>query len=109
MPYVHVGNFVKTNFGEETDKKMPIMCIGITSGIGRLVFGYIADRPKVNRILLQQVYKMKIFFFSAKIKINNFNCFADIFCQYWCVNNVTSFITTILYYSIDNHTVHGTI
>ncbi|KAI4494329.1 hypothetical protein M0802_009012 [Mischocyttarus mexicanus] len=38
-----------------SDGKLPVMCIGITSGIGRLIFGYIADLPKVNRILLQQI------------------------------------------------------
>lgn len=40
---------------KDADSKLPVMCIGITSGIGRLLFGYIADLPKVNRILLQQV------------------------------------------------------
>lgn len=40
---------------KDADGKLPVMCIGITSGIGRLIFGYIADLPKVNRILLQQV------------------------------------------------------
>jgi MCP family monocarboxylic acid transporter-like MFS transporter 10 len=54
VPYVHIGKFVETSF-EGADKKLPVMCIGITSGVGRLIFGYIADLPKVNRILLQQV------------------------------------------------------
>lgn len=54
VPYVHIGKFVEITF-EDADKKLPVMCIGITSGIGRLVFGYIADLPRVNRILLQQV------------------------------------------------------
>jgi len=40
---------------KDADSKLPVMCIGITSGIGRLIFGYIADQPKVNRIFLQQV------------------------------------------------------
>lgn len=31
------------------------MCIGLTSGLGRLAFGYIADHRGVNRILLQQL------------------------------------------------------
>ncbi|KAK0162174.1 hypothetical protein PV327_008532 [Microctonus hyperodae] len=55
VPYVHIGNFVVNVFGRDTDKKLPVMCIGITSGIGRLVFGYIADLPRINRILLQQI------------------------------------------------------
>lgn len=54
VPYVHIGKFVATTF-KDADGKLPVMCIGITSGIGRLIFGYIADLPKVNRILLQQI------------------------------------------------------
>lgn len=54
VPYVHIGKFVAMTF-KDADGKLPVMCIGITSGIGRLIFGYIADLPKVNRILLQQV------------------------------------------------------
>ncbi|XP_029159390.1 monocarboxylate transporter 10 isoform X2 [Nylanderia fulva] len=54
VPYVHIGKFVSMTF-KDADSKLPVMCIGITSGIGRLIFGYIADLPKVNRILLQQI------------------------------------------------------
>jgi MCP family monocarboxylic acid transporter-like MFS transporter 10 len=32
-----------------------VTCIAITSGIGRLIFGKVADLPNVNRILLQQI------------------------------------------------------
>lgn len=53
MPYVHIGKFVEDNFPDE-DKNLPIMCIGITSGLGRLLFGFIADMPRVDRIYLQQ-------------------------------------------------------
>lgn len=53
VPYVHIGKFVEDNFPEE-DKNLPIMCIGITSGLGRLLFGFIADLPRVDRIYLQQ-------------------------------------------------------
>ncbi|KAK9303047.1 hypothetical protein QLX08_005153 [Tetragonisca angustula] len=59
VPYVHIGKFVETVF-KDSDGKLPIMCIGITSGIGRLLFGYIADLPKVNRILLQQISFLSI-------------------------------------------------
>ncbi|KAK0084170.1 hypothetical protein PV326_006382 [Microctonus aethiopoides] len=31
VPYVHIGNFVVNVFGPDTDKKLPVMCIGITS------------------------------------------------------------------------------
>ncbi|XP_076762667.1 monocarboxylate transporter 10-like protein kar isoform X2 [Xylocopa sonorina] len=54
VPYVHIGKFVALVF-KDADGKLPIMCIGITSFIGRLIFGYIADLPRVNRILLQQI------------------------------------------------------
>ncbi|XP_011051927.1 PREDICTED: monocarboxylate transporter 10 isoform X1 [Acromyrmex echinatior] len=54
VPYVHIGKFVTTTF-KDADSKLPVMCVGITSGIGRLIFGYIADLPKVNRIFLQQI------------------------------------------------------
>ncbi|XP_018314469.1 monocarboxylate transporter 10 isoform X1 [Mycetomoellerius zeteki] len=54
VPYVHIGKFVTMTF-KDSDSKLPVMCIGITSGIGRLIFGYIADLPKVNRIFLQQI------------------------------------------------------
>ncbi|KAL6268469.1 hypothetical protein P5V15_001602 [Pogonomyrmex californicus] len=64
VPYVHIGKFVAMTF-KDADSKLPVMCIGITSGIGRLIFGYIADLPKVNRIFLQQV--------STRIETSNSN------------------------------------
>ncbi|UYV79357.1 SLC16A2 [Cordylochernes scorpioides] len=32
-----------------------VTCIGLTSGVGRLLFGKLADRPGVNPIVLQQI------------------------------------------------------
>lgn len=32
-----------------------VTCIGVTSGLGRLIFGWVADQPGVNRIFLQQI------------------------------------------------------
>ncbi|KRT80483.1 membrane transporter [Oryctes borbonicus] len=55
VPYVHMSTFVQMNFPKGTDAKLPILCIGITSGLGRLLFGYVADNPKVNRVFLQQI------------------------------------------------------
>lgn len=55
VPYVHMLKFVEDNFSKDYDGKIPVICMGITSGVGRLVFGYIADKPRVNRILLQQI------------------------------------------------------
>lgn len=55
VPYVHMLQFVGNNFSKDFDGKIPVTCIGITSGLGRVLFGYIADKPRVNRILLQQI------------------------------------------------------
>ncbi|VEN45309.1 unnamed protein product [Callosobruchus maculatus] len=55
VPYVYMLKFVEANFDEGSDTKLPILCIGVTSGLGRLLFGYIADMKGVNRIYLQQL------------------------------------------------------
>lgn len=60
VPYVYMLKFVEKNFPKGSDTKLPILCIGITSGIGRLIFGYVADMPRVNRIYLQQVSFLSI-------------------------------------------------
>lgn len=54
VPYVHMMKFVETKF-PSNDVNLPVMCIGVTSGIGRLIFGVIADMPGVNRMYLQQL------------------------------------------------------
>lgn len=53
VPYVHTPKLVLINF-PGVNEKTPIMCIGIASGIGRLVCGYLADLKGINRIYLQQ-------------------------------------------------------
>ncbi|XP_064083599.1 monocarboxylate transporter 10-like isoform X2 [Macrobrachium nipponense] len=55
VPYVHLVKYVKLVLGPDTDSQILVMCIGATSGLGRIIFGFIADRPWVNRIILQQV------------------------------------------------------
>lgn len=54
VPYVHMMKFVENVF-PGMDENIPVMCIGITSGVGRLIFGVIADMPRVNRMYLQQL------------------------------------------------------
>ncbi|XP_055853942.1 monocarboxylate transporter 10 isoform X2 [Episyrphus balteatus] len=54
VPYVHMVKFVQTAFPGKGEN-LPVMCIGVTSGLGRLMFGAIADLPGVNRIYLQQL------------------------------------------------------
>lgn len=53
VPYVHMAKYVTDKY-PGANENTPIMCIGITSGLGRLVFGYLADYKGINRIGLQQ-------------------------------------------------------
>lgn len=50
------------------------MCIGLTSGLGRLFFGYIADYKCVNRIFLQQMSFVLMGLFTIAIPfVDSFN------------------------------------
>lgn len=45
---------VEERFGKEASKEVLLMCIGITSGVGRLIFGRAADYVNgVNKVYLQ--------------------------------------------------------
>nr|XP_027212840.1 monocarboxylate transporter 10-like isoform X2 [Penaeus vannamei] len=55
VPYVHLVKHVKLILGQDTESQILIQCIGATSGLGRILFGFIADCPWVNRIILQQI------------------------------------------------------
>ncbi|KAH8330702.1 hypothetical protein KR067_006614 [Drosophila pandora] len=70
VPYVHMMQFVKTTFPGE-DVNLPVMCIGITSGIGRLIFGIIADMPGVNRMYLQQLSLVSIGLVTLLLPLTN--------------------------------------
>lgn len=70
VPYVHMAKYVKDTF-PDYNENTPIMCIGITSGLGRLFFGYIADFKSVNRILLQQISFVMIGLFTMAIPLTN--------------------------------------
>lgn len=54
VPYVHMRKFAETDFPGQ-NPNLPVACIGIASGIGRLIFGFVADLPNVNRIVMHQV------------------------------------------------------
>lgn len=54
VPYVHMPKYVQETY-PDCNKDWPIMCIGITSGLGRLFFGYIADFKWIDRVLLQTI------------------------------------------------------
>jgi len=52
--YVHIVQFVKDKL-PNYDGTYLVTCVAITSGVGRIIFGKIADLPYVNRIFLQQI------------------------------------------------------
>lgn len=56
VPYVHLMNFVKEQF-KGTDKEWVLLvCIGASSGVGRLTFGKIGDLiPGLKKIYMQVV------------------------------------------------------
>lgn len=53
----------------EADGKLLVLCIGITSGVGRLVFGKIGDLPRVNRVILQQTAFLAIGIFTMLLTL----------------------------------------
>lgn len=54
VPYVHLMNHVEERFGPDTNKELLLMCIGISSCLGRLIFGVVADYVDgVNKVYLQ--------------------------------------------------------
>lgn len=54
VPYVHLMKHVEERFGKDANKEVLLMCIGITSGVGRLIFGRVADYVHgVNKVYLQ--------------------------------------------------------
>lgn len=54
VPYVHLVEHVRLIL-PEVNGAILVTTIGASSGIGRLIFGNIADAPGVNRIFLQQI------------------------------------------------------
>ena len=45
---------VEERFGKDANKEILLLCIGITSAVGRLIFGRVADYvPGVNKVYLQ--------------------------------------------------------
>ncbi|XP_053329270.1 monocarboxylate transporter 8 [Spea bombifrons] len=54
VPYVHLIKFVEQRFKENTQEWVLLLCIGATSGIGRLASGKIGDCiPGLKKIYLQ--------------------------------------------------------
>ncbi|KAG8195907.1 hypothetical protein JTE90_001142 [Oedothorax gibbosus] len=59
VPYVHLVQHVR-DILPEANGEILVTCIGLTSGVGRIVFGKLADFPSVNRIMLQQIAFLSI-------------------------------------------------
>lgn len=56
VPYVHLMKHVKERLGPDVKEEILLLCIGVTSGVGRLVFGRVADYiPGVKKVYLQVV------------------------------------------------------
>ncbi|NXL33536.1 MOT10 protein, partial [Glaucidium brasilianum] len=54
VPYVHLMNHVKDRFGDSVPEEVLLLCLGITSGVGRLIFGRVADYiPGARKVYLQ--------------------------------------------------------
>ncbi|KAM4522325.1 monocarboxylate transporter 10 [Odontesthes bonariensis] len=72
VPYVHLMKHVEERFGSDTNKEVLLMCIGITSGVGRLIFGRAADYVKgVNKVFLQVASFLVIGIMSMMIPLCN--------------------------------------
>lgn len=59
VPYVHLVQHVKDTLPSANGEVL-VTCIGLTSGVGRIFFGKLADFPAVNRIMLQQIAFLSI-------------------------------------------------
>uniref|UniRef100_W5L3R1 Monocarboxylate transporter 10 n=1 Tax=Astyanax mexicanus TaxID=7994 RepID=W5L3R1_ASTMX len=72
VPYVHLMKHVEERFGTDANKEVLLMCIGITSGIGRLIFGRVADYvPWVHKVFLQVASFLVIGLMSMMIPLCN--------------------------------------
>ena len=57
VPYVHLVAYVQNLeavIGPKSGEVL-VTCIAVTSGLGRIIFGKVADHSRVNRIFLQQI------------------------------------------------------
>nr|XP_023698642.1 monocarboxylate transporter 8-like [Paramormyrops kingsleyae] len=68
VPYIHLMNFVKEQF-KETDKEwILLVCIGASSGVGRLVSGRVGDLiPGLKKIYMQVASFMVLGLMSVMI------------------------------------------
>ncbi|KAM9495393.1 monocarboxylate transporter 10-like [Clarias gariepinus] len=72
VPYVHLMKHVEERFGVDANKEVLLMCLGITSGVGRLIFGRVADYvPGVHKVFLQVASFLVIGVMSMLIPLCN--------------------------------------
>ncbi|XP_076872789.1 monocarboxylate transporter 10 [Brachyhypopomus gauderio] len=72
VPYVHLMKHVEERFGSDVNKEVLLMCIGVTSGVGRLIFGRAADYvPGVYKVFLQVASFLVIGLMSMMIPLCN--------------------------------------
>ncbi|XP_028315280.1 monocarboxylate transporter 8 isoform X2 [Gouania willdenowi] len=68
VPYVHLINFVKEQFKGTQKEWVLLVCIGASSGVGRLAFGKIGDHiPGLKKIYMQVVSFMVLGLMSIMI------------------------------------------
>lgn len=68
VPYVHLVEHVRIIL-PEVNGAILVTTIGASSGLGRLIFGNIADAPGVNRIFLQQIAFISIGFLTLLLTV----------------------------------------
>ncbi|XP_066466877.1 monocarboxylate transporter 10 [Tiliqua scincoides] len=72
IPYVHLLKHVKERIGEDVHDETLLLCLGITSGVGRLLFGRIADYiPGAKKVYLQVISFFFIGLMSMMIPLCN--------------------------------------
>ncbi|XP_067853293.1 monocarboxylate transporter 8-like [Heptranchias perlo] len=72
VPYVHLMNYVKKEFKETEKNWILLVCIGASSGVGRLAFGKIGDCiPGPKKVYLQVASFWVLGFMSIMIPLCN--------------------------------------
>ncbi|XP_030411991.1 monocarboxylate transporter 10 isoform X2 [Gopherus evgoodei] len=72
VPYVHLMKHVKERLGENVQEEVLLLCLGITSGVGRLIFGRVADYiPGAKKVYLQVISFFLIGLMSMMIPLCN--------------------------------------
>ncbi|XP_071314338.1 monocarboxylate transporter 8 [Trachinotus anak] len=68
VPYIHLINFVEEKFKNSQKEWVLLVCIGASSGVGRLAFGKIGDLiPGLHKIYMQVVSFMALGLMSIMI------------------------------------------